>query len=135
MRLWAKHCIIIIFRRRFNYVGFNSLVYSYYRALCLHSAMVVVACYDWLFSVGRTFEKALNMAKYVIKNNLPEKDGACPNFKFESAKEARKRFMEIAKNLAVDDMIKVTFRSKPLRGTIQVEIDGFYYYVELYKEG
>lgn len=31
-------------------------------------------------------------------------------------------------------LFKVFFRNNPLRGTIQVEIDGFYYYVELYKE-
>ena len=25
-------------------------------------------------------------------------------------------------------------RQKPLRGSMQIEIDGFYYYIELYKE-
>ena len=29
--------------------------------------------------------------------------------------------------------VKTFFRSSPLRGQIQVEIDGFYYYVELFK--
>lgn len=29
--------------------------------------------------------------------------------------------------------VKTFFRSNPLRGRIQVEIDGFYYYVELFK--
>ena len=28
---------------------------------------------------------------------------------------------------------KIFFRTEPLRGRIQVEIDGFFYYVELYK--
>ncbi len=29
---------------------------------------------------------------------------------------------------------KVFFRSSPMRGQIQVEIDGFFYYVELFKD-
>ena len=29
--------------------------------------------------------------------------------------------------------VKTFFRSSPMRGRLQVEIDGFYYYVELFK--
>lgn len=51
--------------------------------------------------------------------------------------DAKKSFFKIADYLADFHETKVIFRhekGKPLRGTIKVEIDGFYYYVELYKE-
>lgn len=61
--------------------------------------------------------------------------------------EQHRGYSEEYKNLAIDDFeslqrqfqakhypVKSYFRSNPLRGTIQVEVDGFYYYVELYKE-
>ena len=73
------------------------------------------------------------MAKYIIKNNLPN-DIPSPIYK-RTAKEARQEFMDIAKTLSEKCPTKMTFRTRLLRGTIQVEIDGFYYYVELYKEG
>ena len=50
---------------------------------------------------------------------------------------ARNTFLRLADHLADWHDTKVIFRNtngKPLRGTIQVEIDGFYYYVELYTE-
>ena len=71
--------------------------------------------------------------KYVIKNNLPKGDGHTQD-EFTSAKQVRKAFFAISAELADRWYIKVSYREKPLRGTIQVEIDGFYYYVELYTE-
>lgn len=71
--------------------------------------------------------------KYVIKNNLPKGNGHTQD-EFTSAKMARKAFLRMAEELADRWYIKVSYREKPLRGTIQVEIDGFYYYVELYTE-
>lgn len=73
------------------------------------------------------------MAKYIIKNNLPI-DLDNRTIEWESAKWARQEFMDIAKRLSEKYQTKFFLRTNPLRGTIQVEIDGFYYYVELYKE-
>ena len=72
------------------------------------------------------------MAKYIIKNNLPFDFPTLLAWKDERA--ARAYFLDTAKTLAKNYQTKVVFRTEPLRGTIQVEIDGFYYYVELYKE-
>ena len=73
------------------------------------------------------------MGKYIIKNNLPTESDHTPDV-WESAKEARKNFVDIVEILSAKYPTKVVFRNNPLRGTIQVEIDGFFYYVELYKE-
>ena len=73
------------------------------------------------------------MAKYIIKNNLPTESDHTPDV-WSSAKEARKEFVEITEILSAKYPTKVFLRTKPLRGTIQVEINSFYYYVELYKE-
>ena len=80
------------------------------------------------------------MEKYVIKNNLPdcgERDYIQVKYKRHIDRyDARKAFFEISESLSYMYSTKITFRNKrnkPLRGTIQVEIDGFYYYVELYK--
>lgn len=53
---------------------------------------------------------------------------------FKRALSARRRFSSLAAILSEKYNTKVTLREMPLRGTIQAEIDGFYYYVELYKE-
>lgn len=79
--------------------------------------------------------------KYIIKNNLPESDDAdvqavkiwCD--KELSRKEAQRLFFQIVKALT-NYPVKVFFRKekeKPMRGQIQVEVDGFFYYVELFK--
>lgn len=69
---------------------------------------------------------------YVIKNNLPGvKDRTPEVWKKESS--ARSKFMALAAILSEKYHTKVTFRNRPLRGTIKVEIDSFYYYVELFK--
>ena len=76
------------------------------------------------------------MAKYVIKNNLPT--NIIHNTGKMNRKEAATHFIGLVYHLNVNNYkMKVVFRNekgKDLRGTIQVEIDGFYYYVELYKE-
>lgn len=68
--------------------------------------------------------------KYIIKSNIPT--GEVTEKEHTLMKDARKHFFEIAGLLSKAYDTKVSFRSKPLRGTIKVEIDGFYYYVELY---
>lgn len=79
--------------------------------------------------------------KYIIKNNLPESDDADVSViklwcnKELSRKEAQRLFFQIVKALT-NYSVKVFFRKekeKPMRGQIQVEVDGFYYYVELFK--
>ena len=78
--------------------------------------------------------------EYTIKNNLPD----CGTRDYIQCKyknlidryDAKEAFFEIAKSLSYEYHTEITFsdkRNKPLRGTIQVEIDGFFYYVELYK--
>lgn len=79
------------------------------------------------------------MAKYIIKDNLPIERKPIHMVKDNSlyTAEAKKTFFNTADYLADLYDTKVIFRNekgKPLRGTIKVEIDGFYYYVELFKE-
>ena len=75
------------------------------------------------------------MAKYRIKNNLPKKIVAdTGDF---NKQDAAHFFLGLVNHFNTNNYrIKVVFRNekgKDLRGTIQVEIDGFYYYVELFK--
>ena len=73
------------------------------------------------------------MAKYIIKHNIP----SCPldaKVEWKTKKAAKDDFMEIADIASAHYPTKVIFRNNPLRGTFQIEVDGFYYYVELYKE-
>jgi hypothetical protein len=76
------------------------------------------------------------MAKYIIKNNLP--NNLIAPTSAMNRKEAARHFMGLVYHLNINNYnTKMVFRNhkgKDLRGTIQVEIDGFYYYVELYKE-
>lgn len=76
------------------------------------------------------------MAKYIIKNNLPNEFlNKSLQHTLKDKKEAILVFKDIVEVLYIKSYpVKVTFQKEPLRGTIQVEIDGFYYYVELYKE-
>lgn len=74
------------------------------------------------------------MAKYIIKNNLPLGITDFRTSEWNNAKQAKWFFNYLETLLSDKYTTKVVFRTKPLRGTIQVEIDGFYYYVELYKE-
>lgn len=70
---------------------------------------------------------------YVIKNNLPTETDGYRSDTLKSAKDAKESFLEIVDLLSEKYPTKVFFRSRPLRGRIQVEIDGFFYYVELFK--
>ncbi len=75
------------------------------------------------------------MEKYCIKNNLPS--GIINPVGKMDRKNAAQHFIGLINHLNTNNyQTKVVFRNeknKPLRGTIQVEIDYFYYYVELYK--
>lgn len=76
------------------------------------------------------------MAKYVIKNNLP--NGIIkPTGEF-ARQNALKHFLGLVNYLNDHNYwFKVYLRDekgKQLRGQIKVEVDGFYYYVELYNE-
>lgn len=72
------------------------------------------------------------MGKYIIKNNLPTESDHTPDV-WQTEEEAMIVFGNTVGILRAKYPTKVVFRNKPLRGTIQVEIDGFFYYVELYK--
>ena len=82
------------------------------------------------------------MAKYIIKNNIPQCNETAM-FKelygdqiAQDSKQCAIVFFNDAVSELRDFVTKSFLRNeKDLRGTIQVEIDGFYYYVELYKEG
>lgn len=71
--------------------------------------------------------------KYGLKCNAPE---------YESHRLYAEGYDSIAKSdffslqsqfEARGYSVKTFFRSSPMRGQIQVEIDGFFYYVELFK--
>lgn len=73
--------------------------------------------------------------KYVIKNNLPE--GIInPTGVFPIRRNAAEHFMGLYNHLVCNGYgVKVFLRNeidKPLRGQIRVEVDGFYYYIELF---
>ena len=81
------------------------------------------------------------METYIIKHNLPIGSVKLSNKGkwFVPAYDvwyheyyAKKAFLEMADLLTTRYPTKVFLRSTPLRGRIQVEIDGFYYYVELF---
>ncbi len=76
--------------------------------------------------------------KYIIKNNLPEGffyDRIINNFLTREC--AADYFVQIYKTLVYNGYgAKVFLRNEhntPLRGQIRVEVDGFYYYVELFE--
>ena len=71
--------------------------------------------------------------KYVIKNNLP--DGIIkPTGEF-TRRNALQHFLGLVNFFETNNyFVKVILRderNKPLRGTIRVEVDNFYYYIEL----
>jgi hypothetical protein len=72
------------------------------------------------------------MTYYTIKSNVPNHFHGPIHTHKERAKEI---FLNICKELSAKYPCKMFLRDtneKPLRGQIQVEIDGFFYYVELY---
>ena len=75
------------------------------------------------------------MANYIIKNNLPTEHLAKVQG-FESKSEAKESFINTYSIFSALHPCKMFIRDERdmvLRGTIQVEIDGFYYYFELYE--
>lgn len=71
--------------------------------------------------------------KYIIKNNLP--DGIIkPTGEFTRS-NALRHFIGLVNYLNTHSYWITVFlrddKNKPLRGTIKVDVDGFYYYVEL----
>jgi len=74
------------------------------------------------------------MAKIHLKCNAPKFEQH-REYKTAGEKIAASDFHSLSRQFEARGYnIKTIFRNNPLRGTIQVEIDGFYYYVELYKE-
>ena len=75
------------------------------------------------------------MEKYSFRNNLPS--GIINPVGNMNRKNAAQHFIGLVNHLSTNNYpTKVVLRNernKPLRGTIQVEIDGFFYYIELYK--
>lgn len=68
---------------------------------------------------------------YEIKCNAPKYE--CHRF-YDQDITAKCGFFSLQSRFeAMGYSVKTFFRSNPLRGRIQVEIDGFYYYVELFK--
>lgn len=69
---------------------------------------------------------------YIIKNNLPDSEGIGTPRVWRNKRAAAEDFQDILAALEKNYPTKVIYRNTPLRGRIQVEIDGFYYYVELF---
>ena len=75
------------------------------------------------------------MAKYIIKNNLPT-DHLKHVQEFGGKKEAKESFIYTYQVFSALHPCKMYIRDEKgmtLRGTIQIEIGGFFYYVELFK--
>lgn len=71
---------------------------------------------------------------YIIKNNLPKAKQHLTEC--ETRDDALKRFWGTYSRMKKRFPTSITMRNEfgsSARGTIKVEIDGFYYYVELYK--
>lgn len=73
---------------------------------------------------------------YHLKCNVPEFEVHKGYNESEDGKKlAISDFQSLQRQFAAKGYkLMVCFTNKPLRGTIQVEVDGFYYYLELYKE-
>lgn len=73
--------------------------------------------------------------EYVIKMNLPKMEVS--GYRLKTRMRAINCFMRIYNKLLEQEGFVTIFirnkRGEALRGTIKVEIDGFYYYVELYR--
>lgn len=71
--------------------------------------------------------------KYIFKHNLP--DGILVKTNVFTRSAAVPYFMGLVSHLSNNGYPTKHYlrneRNKPLRGTIKVEVDGFYYYVEL----
>lgn len=78
----------------------------------------------------------MNDDKYIFKNNLPK--GILVQTGAFSRGNAVHYFMGLVSHLNNNGYPTKHYlrneRNKPLRGTIKVEVDGFYYYVELMRQ-
>ena len=90
----------------------------------------------WLFRfcLFNYSDYTCKLMKYIIKNNLP--DGIInPIFGSFTRRNASLYFMGLVSHLtnngySINHYLR-NEQNKPLRGTIRVEVDGFYYYIEL----
>ena len=74
---------------------------------------------------------------YVIKNNLPTEIDGFKVDRFKSREEAVAGFLDNYQKLSKQYEVEMHLRNENFsdaRGTIQVLIDGFFHYVELFKE-
>ena len=74
---------------------------------------------------------------YVIKSNLPTEANGCKVDRFKTRPEAITAFLDSYKHLSDMYTTEMHLRDDEFseaRGTIQVLVDGFFHYVELYKE-
>lgn len=74
---------------------------------------------------------------YVIKSNLPTEASGCKVDRFKSREEAVAGFLDNYQKLSKQYETEMHLRNENFsdaRGTIQVLVDGFFHYVELYKE-
>ena len=74
---------------------------------------------------------------YVIKNNLPTETDGFKVDRWKSREEAVAAFLEDYKILSQKYETEMHLRNEDFsdaRGTIQVLVDGFFHYVELFKE-
>lgn len=74
------------------------------------------------------------MLMYIIKNNLPK--AKMHLTEYGTRDDALKNFWGTYSRLRIKFPTSIVLRNEfgsSARGTIKVEIDGFYYYVELYK--
>lgn len=77
---------------------------------------------------------------YVVKTNLPMIPAEYKTQKTTRKRDAMKAFTSYRRMCDNKDYPYKLFirdpktRRKPVRGTLQVEVNGFYYYVELFRE-
>ena len=74
---------------------------------------------------------------YVIKSNLPTEANGSKVDRFKSREEAVAGFLEDYQRLSKQYETEMHLRNENFsdaRGTIQVLVDGFFHYVELFKE-
>jgi len=72
---------------------------------------------------------------WTIKENLPMGMLGFGKINYESKVRAKNAFVFMFEKLSKKHSCKMFFRDtadKPMRGQLQVEVNGFYYYVELF---
>lgn len=76
---------------------------------------------------------------YIIKNNLPNREENERYSLFSLTRQSADNFIkqivcELMERYSIRDTFYRNEEDKPLRCRIQVEVEGFVYYVELYKD-